>query len=278
MKKNAMKSPEGLKRFDELLEYFDKGKVFTEELMKENERLRIQILKLEKEKMDLKSRVDPVRMNELLEENRKLRARLEVLEARFDEIEKENKDFAQRYVEVTSQNDNLLNLYVSSYQLHSTLEPCEVVNAINEIILNLIGAEEYYIYMKDPKKPYLTIVSGEGPDGPVNWQEMEEPQPILEKVLNEGTSYFRKEGENGSPYLACTPLKVKEDVIGVISINKLMDQKTDGFTTIDLELLNMLADHAATALVSSDLHSKTQRKLKTVESFIELLKIDRNKE
>jgi hypothetical protein len=42
---------------------------------------------------------------------------------------------------VQSQNDSRLNLYVASYQLHSTLNPGEVVRVIHEIILNLIGAE-----------------------------------------------------------------------------------------------------------------------------------------
>ena len=52
---------------------------------------------------------------------------------------------------------------------------------------------------------------------------------------------------------------------------KLLDQKMDGLTAIDRELLGLLSDHAATALVSADLHSRTERKLRTVESFIDLL-------
>lgn len=276
MSKESKRHPGGLKRFDELVDYFERGKAFTAELMKENERLRIRIMKLEKENMEVKARFSPERLNELLEEKEKLRDRLEVLEAKFDEIEKENKDFAQRYVEVQSQNDNLLNLYVSSYQLHSTLDPNEVVQVIEEIILNLIGAEEFSIYMLEPKRRTATIIAGEGPDGPIDGQSVQDPDPVLESVLKEGKSYFRMEEKNHSRHLACTPLKVKDDVVGAISITKLMDQKKEGFSTIDHELLNMLADHAATALVSSNVYNKTERKLRTVESFIELLKIEKH--
>jgi len=273
MTKDNKKPKEVSSRIEELFDYFEKGKAFTEELMKENERLRLKTVQLEKEKMELKSRSDPERLNDLLEENRDLRARLEKLEAKFDEIEKENQDFAQRYVEVQSQNDNLLNLYVSSYQLHSTLDPNEVVQVVEEIILNLIGAEEYYICMLEPGKDRVSIVAGEGPGGPVHGKALEDPDTVLAEVLRNGSEYYSSEGED-SPHLACTPLKVKDDVVGAISISKLMDQKKEGLTPIDHELLTLLADHAATALVSSKLYSRTERKLRTMQSFLELLKLE----
>jgi|WetSurMetagenome_2_1015567.scaffolds.fasta_scaffold383616_1 hypothetical protein len=268
-------APEGFGRLEELLAYFERGKAFTQELLKENERLRMRALQLEKEKMDLTSRLAPERLNELQEENRKLRTRLEALEAKFDEIEKENHDFAQRYVEIQSQNDNLLNLYVSSYQLHSTLDPREVVTVIEEIILNLIGAQEYFIAMMDAAKKHPTIVAGEGPEGSLRGKILKEVDPILAEVLRSGAGYFRPADGPASPHLACTPLKVKNDVVGAIAIGKLMDQKSEGLTAIDHELLGLLADHAATALVSSQLYSRTERKLRTVENFLELLKLDR---
>jgi hypothetical protein len=272
-----LKSSEGARRFEDLLEYFERGKVFTEELMKENERLRMRVLQVEKEKLEMRSRVDPERLNQLLEENRNLRHQIEHFVTRFDQIEKENKDFANRYLEVQAQNDNLLNLYVSSYQLHSTLDPNEVVQVIQEIILNLIGAEEYLIYMVDPKKNSLTIVAGEGPHGPVQEGSCEGADQVLAQVLREGKPYFRGPQETLSPHLACTPLKVKDDVVGAISITKLMEQKKEEFSAIDHELLGLLSDHSATALVSSNLYSRTERKLRTVESFMELLKVDDKK-
>lgn len=274
MSKDARKASESFRRTEELLGYLEKGKAFTEELMKENERLRMRLLQFEKEKMEFHSRTDPKHLNKLLDENRELRERLEKLSARFDETERENKDFAQRYVAIQSQNDNLLNLYVASYQLHSTLNPSEVVNVIEEIILNLIGAEQYFVYMKDDKRKLPIILAGEGPEGPIRAKSLSKVDPVLTDVLHNGKVYFREEGESNSPHLACTPLKVKDDVVGAISITKLLDHKKEGFTTIDYELLSLLADHAATALVSSNLYSRTERKLRTVEGFIKLLKLD----
>jgi len=135
------KSDSRLEKVNALKEYFEKGKAFTEELMRENERLRLSVIKLEAEKMDLRSKYDPIRVNALQEESRWLREKLETLDARFSEVAKENMDFANRYAEVQLQNESLMNLYVASYQLHSSLYPAEVVSIIQDIILNLVGAE-----------------------------------------------------------------------------------------------------------------------------------------
>ncbi len=69
---------------------------------------------------------------------------------------------------------------------------------------------------------------------------------------------------------------MKGAVVGAISISKLLDQKRDGLTAIDREILSLLSDHAATALVSADLHSRTERKLRTIEGFMDLLRSDEN--
>mgnify|MGYP000497860781 CR=1 FL=1 len=71
--------------------------------------------------------------------------------------------------------------------------------------------------------------------------------------------------------IAVIPLKIKESVIGVISINKLLVQKTS-FTTMDYELFTLLAGHAATAIFSAKLYSTSSRKLTTLQGFIDMLK------
>lgn len=260
---------------DALKEYFEKGKAFTEELLRENDRLRLEAVKLEAEMIDLRSKYDPIRLDALTEENRQLGGKLQTLEARFDEVEKESMDFANRYTEVQLQNENLMNLYVASYQLHSSLDPEEVVAIIQEIILNLIGAEEYLVFLKEKTRGDLLIIAGEGPTGPVEERCLQEIDAVLASVLDDGESYFESPDElPTSSHLACTPLKVRGEVVGAISISKLLDQKRDGLTAIDREILSLLANHAATALTSANLHSRTKRKLHTVEGFIDLLRID----
>ena len=63
----------------------------------------------------------------------------------------------------------------------------------------------------------------------------------------------------------------KDSVVGVISINKLLVQKTE-FTPTDFELFTLLAGHAATAIFSAKLYSTSARKLTTLQGFLDLIK------
>lgn len=150
-------------RAEEFLQLFKKGAEFTQDLLKENERLRFRLLQLEE---NSHSRSDDVVVTEA---NRKLADRVSELEIekkeileRIAQVERENQDFAERYVEIESENNNLANLYIASYQLHSTLDFCEVLQIITEIIINLIGAEEFAILLLDEKTNELNAVATEG--------------------------------------------------------------------------------------------------------------------
>ena len=59
-------------------------------------------------------------------------------------------------------------------------------------------------------------------------------------------------------------------VIGVIGVYGLFVQK-DGFAEVDYDLFDMLAGHAATAVFSSRMYSDSERKLSTIQGFIDLL-------
>jgi hypothetical protein len=53
-------------------------------------------------------------------------------------------------------------------------------------------------------------------------------------------------------------------------IYKLLQQK-DGFSALDNELFTLLAGHAATAIFASRLYAQSERKLSTIQGFIDLL-------
>ena len=96
------------------------------------------------------------------------------------------------------------------------------------------------------------------------------------RVAKEGESFFAEDLAalaefNPVEPIVCIPLKIKEHVIGVISIYKLLTQKS-GFSNVDYELFNLLAGHAATAIFSSRLYTQSERKLTTIQSFLDLLK------
>ena len=109
-----------VKRADEFLQVFKKGAEFTQDLLKENERLRFRIVKLE-ETLKGGGLAATAESTDTLE----LRKKVEVLErekaeilGRIKLVEEENQSFANRYVEIEEENNMLANLYIASYQLH----------------------------------------------------------------------------------------------------------------------------------------------------------------
>src|SRR5882672_6172461 len=163
-----MSTDDPLKKGQDFLHIVAKAKEFTEELLKENERLRFKIVALESSGGAPASSED--RVKELQRRIRELEERLAEVEARYRKVEDENKEFADRYIEIEEQNNNLANLYVASYQLHSTLDYKEVVRIVQEIVINLIGAEAFHILMVGEKSGQLELECSEGqaaPDGPV---------------------------------------------------------------------------------------------------------------
>lgn len=263
------------KKAENFLEMFNKGKEFTEELLRENQRLRYRLAAVENATATPPAVQEEVirlrdEIQQLVEENRRI-------QQRYREVEEENKDFANRYIEVEEQNNNLANLYVASYQLHSTLDFREVIQIVQEIIINLVGSEAFAILLLDEKTNELKAIASEGQEviPGVDKVSARLGEGILGRVAKTGESYYINQDFEGGEItvdkpLAAVPLKIKEHVIGLIVIYRLLQQK-DSFSAVDYELFSLLAAHAATAIFSSKLYSQSERKLNTIQSFLDLL-------
>jgi GAF domain-containing protein len=70
--------------------------------------------------------------------------------------------------------------------------------------------------------------------------------------------------------IVCIPLRIEERPIGAIAIFKLLAQK-DTFAPLDHELFALLAGHAATSIFAAQLYGQSERKLNTIQGFIDLL-------
>src|SRR6476620_4508736 len=150
-----------VQKSQEFFGVFLKAKEFTEELLKENERLRFKVASLEAGVGGGSPTAVDARVRELEQ-------RLQEVETRYRKVEEENKEFADRYIEIEEQNNNLANLYVASYQLHSTLDYREVIRIVQEIVINLIGAEAFHLFIVSDKAPILELESSEGQACPIS--------------------------------------------------------------------------------------------------------------
>lgn len=270
------KSPKDLfTKGRDFLDMYSKVAEFTKELMEENSKLqnRVNELMEERERLLTEGGQDPEEARLLRRFEELKREKQEILN-HYQQVEEENKDFMHRYHEIESENNNLANLYVASYQLHSTLDLNEVLDIIAEIIINLIGAQTFGILMLNDKKNALEPVKAEGV--PLEaLPEVTMGEGIIGISAQKGENYYRETGGGREQLdvwkpLVCTPLQINEEVIGAIVVYQLLAQK-EKLQKIDYDLFNLLAAHAATAIFSAKLYGDSIRKQATIKGFLDLL-------
>jgi hypothetical protein len=170
------------------------------------------------------------------------------------EAQESTRTFAERYAGVEQVNSNLANLYVASFRLHGCLDRESVLSTMQEIVINIIGSEEFAIFELGADGSSLRIASSFGIDGGRSWKAIPPSAKIAETVVGGATYVAESVPSDSTAPLACIPLKVGDRVIGAIAIFRLLQHKA-GLESLDYELFNLLATHAATALYCSELHA-----------------------
>ncbi len=247
-----------------LLELFTRGTELTRKLLDETSRLRRRLAEVSNasasrdpcepdvgergaERSALRDWI--AKIDELGAENRELLEELRAAESR-------NQIWAARHAEIEERHNDLANLYVASYQLHASFDPSEVIAAISEIVINLIGAEVFALYSCDAPSGRLIPVACEG--RPLqSFPVLAVGKGRLGSVVADGTTYVAPQpvgGEapkDGEP-VAVIPLYARGQALGAIALYKLFDQKA-GLSELDRQLFGLLESHASTALLSSRL-------------------------
>lgn len=187
------------------------------------------------------------KIDELSAENRELLEELRAAESR-------NQIWAARHAEIEERHNDLANLYVASYQLHASFDPSEVIAAISEIVINLIGAEVFALYSYDAPSGRLIPVACEG--RPLDsFAVIAVGTGLIGSVVADGTTYVAPQAtggevpKEGEPF-AVIPLYARGQALGAIALYKLFDQKA-GLSELDRQLFGLLESHAAAALLSS---------------------------
>jgi GAF domain-containing protein len=263
-------------RLDAMRGEFDNACAFTEELLRENESLRERVSNLMRKRAragDAEGEAGSDKAG-LQERIRDLEQERDELGARQAKVEEMSRSFCARCEEIEEQHNHLANLYVASYQLHATLELAEVVATLKEILINLVGAEVFALYWVEEQQGTLRTEASQGADGAIHGRIRFDGDP-LSSAVREGQSYYadplpdRAELDPARP-IACIPLRIGQQIIGVVAIYRLLRQK-DRFIPADFELFTLLAGHAATALFSAKLFQQSEQKLSNLQGFVNML-------
>ena len=204
-------------------------------------------------------------------ENQRLRNRVAELEKQLERLQTELSDavvqgsggdglLAQQFVATELQHGDLASLFVASRRLQATLRKQEVLAAIREIVINLIGVEAMAVFENQPRTSTLSLIDYYG-NGWANHSNISVGEGPIGRVALTGDCYFHdlkgteQDPGNADMPTACVPLKVDGVVWGVMVILRLLPQK-DRLVALDYQLLDLLSTQAGIALHCAELSAE----------------------
>lgn len=151
-----------------------------------------------------------------------------------------------RYAEAARQHADMMNLYIAAHRLHESLDRKDVLAAIQEIIINLIGSEELAVFELAEDNKMLRLVDHFGIE-PNDFRELPLGEgPLAESILG-GRAYIEEHPEAGNKLTACVPLMAGEKAVGLVAVFSLLPQKAS-LQQVDRELFDVLRAHGGSAL------------------------------
>jgi hypothetical protein len=237
--------------------FFKRGAELTDQLVSENGRLREKMSKLEAENAALRT--------QLASDNaiRDLLKKIDELErekARLLSSVHEAEEISNRFAEVEAELESFANLYVASFQLHSSLGVRAVIRNVKELLEQLVGVESLGIYFVEEAEHRLVPIASDRVDlsslpsvgleeGRRGGGPLDPVVAVIERTYLTGVPHIA-EGEKLSSPQACIPLQFEDRAIGTIVVYSLLEQKKR-FVTVDRELFKLVGAHAGGALVAA---------------------------
>lgn len=186
------------------------------------------------------------------------------LSQQMAEIIQDNRRLTGEYLEVERQHSCLANLFTAAIQLHDSLDRGQVLQAIQEIVIGLVGCEELVILAVDPTGVELRPIAWFGVDGAA-FRPVALGLGLIGRAAVSGQVSLRGCPENDPSGLveeaavtACVPLRVEGRVTGVLVLFRLLAHKAR-LEEADRELLELLADQAGAALYCAELNGKRRQ-------------------
>jgi hypothetical protein len=261
------------KRAELVHAFFKKGAEITDELLKDNGRLRKEMARLEGENAKLRSQLAKDKaVRDLLRKIDELEHEKEELLSSVHHAEEATTRTTSRYAEIESELESFANLHVASFQLHSTLRLGAVLGHVKELLVQLVGARSLVVFIADDARKRLLPVAHEGVPAKERatielHADAGHTATVIERVFLTGVPHVAVGAvAKAPPPVACIPLRVEETTIGTIAIHHLLEQKS-AFGATDLELFKLLGAHAGTAIVAAQLFERAGAKLPSLEKL-----------
>ncbi len=223
--------------------------------------------------LQLKNKALAEKAESLEKENIKLAKNVLFLAERNKKLTLDNDELELKYAEIEKQNANFASLFVSSYQIHSSLDPEKAIQNISDVVTNLIGADYFGVFFYDAKNRLFVLVGGENIEL-IEKRKLGYGDNLIGRVCASKKLYVAKD-QSGKPNednpMAVVPFWVNDQLVGALAIYRLLPQKSE-LSPADVEALDLLGGDAATALLAAMLYKSSQRRITALEEILKTSK------
>ncbi len=178
-------------------------------------------------------------------------AERERLRARLADIEAENQRICDEYVAVQEQVSEMAQLYVALDRLHGALSRADTLQALQEIVINVIGTEEFAVFERRGDRLGLVHAFGVDP-GPL--EALAAGQGAIGRAAAGATWIAGRDGgalPHEADLTAAVPLRCGDRPWGALAVFRLLGHKPnlgDG----DRIVFDLLSAHAGLALLRAE--------------------------
>ena len=181
----------------------------------------------------------------LLQERDELQRQLFELEDAHDRLAREHASVEREHAAVSQ-------AHVAARLLHRSLDRAQVLTAILEISINLIGSEQVALFERDDDPQRLNLVAAFGVDEAA-YAAVSVAHGSIGEAARTGAIQLATSDEadaGGGKPAVCVPLCVGPWVAGVLVLFRLLPHKS-GFEHVDYALFDVLSEQAGVALVAT---------------------------
>ncbi|MFN7972918.1 MAG: GAF domain-containing protein [Acidobacteriota bacterium] len=169
------------------------------------------------------------------------------LDDELSAISLENRRLLDRVAEMEQRFTELAKLHAASMRLHAPSDAAGVLTAIQEVVVNIVGCEQFTLWEIAAPGNTLALALSLGVEPPPT-----APSTTVALTARTGVRYVAPDGLSGDleAPTACIPLKLAGETRGVLSLFQLMPQKK-ALMPVDYQIFDLLTTQAARALEAS---------------------------
>lgn len=197
-------------------------------------------------------RLEDATRPELLTVLRSLLTERDDLQRHVDALEDAHDKLVRDYVAIEREHAVITHLHVAGSLLHRSLDRRQVLTAVVEICINLVGSEQVALFERDDDPQRLNLIASFGVDETA-YAAVSVAHGAIGEAVQTGTIQLATSDEadaaGGKPAV-CVPLRVATEVVGVLVLFRLLPHKV-GFEHVDFALFDLLSEQAGVALAAT---------------------------